>query len=67
MEVNTNLALAIAPLVLLGLGFAAWVVVDIVRSEHVQHLPKWAWVIIAVISIPVGGIVYLLLGRDRAR
>jgi len=67
VEGNTNLALALAPLVVVGLGFVVWVLVDIVRAEHVQHLPKWAWAILTVISIPLGGIVYLLVGRDRGR
>lgn len=56
---------ALAPLLLLLIGFVAWVLVDIARSPSVRHLPKWAWVIISVISIPLGGIIYLLLGRDR--
>lgn len=66
METNT-LAQALVPLVLLAVGFVVWVVVDIVRAESVQYLPKWAWIVISVISIPLGGIVYLLVGRDRGR
>ncbi len=58
---------ALAPLILLAVGFVAWVLVDIIRADSVQHLPKWAWAIISVISIPLGGILYLLLGRDRGR
>jgi hypothetical protein len=65
VEVTTNVGLALAPLLLLALGFVVWVLVDIARAEQVQHLPKWGWAIISVISIPVGGIVYLLMGRDR--
>jgi hypothetical protein len=56
---------ALAPLILLAVGFVVWVLVDIIRAESVQHLPKWAWAVISVVSIPLGGIVYLLLGRDR--
>ena len=67
MEQTGSIGWALAPLVLLALGFVVWVVVDIVRSESVQHLPKWAWVVLSMISIPVGGIVYLLVGRDRDR
>jgi hypothetical protein len=32
--------------------------------NDVRHLPKWLWVVIVIISIPVGGIVYLLAGRQ---
>ncbi len=56
---------ALAPLILLAVGFVIWVLVDIIRAEAVQHLPKWAWAIISIVSIPLGGIVYLLVGRDR--
>jgi uncharacterized membrane protein len=56
---------ALAPILLLALGFVLWVVVDIVRSPSVRYLPKWAWILISCISIPVGGIVYLLVGRQR--
>lgn len=65
MEVTSNIGWALAPLLLLALGFVVWIVLDIVRAERVKHLPKWAWIILAVLSIPVGGIVYLLVGRDR--
>lgn len=58
---------ALAPLILLAVGFVVWVLVDIIRADSVQHLPKWVWAIISVISIPLGGILYLLLGRDRGR
>jgi uncharacterized membrane protein HdeD (DUF308 family) len=56
---------ALAPVLLLAVGFVLWVVIDIVRSPSVRHLPKWAWIVISCISIPVGGLVYLLLGRER--
>lgn len=66
MEATSNIGWALAPLFLLALAFIVWVVLDIVRAENVRHLPKWAWALLAVFSIPVGGIVYLLVGRDRA-
>jgi uncharacterized membrane protein HdeD (DUF308 family) len=56
---------ALAPLVLVAVVFVVWVVVDIVRSPSVRYLPKWAWIVLSMISIPVGGIVYLLVGRER--
>lgn len=58
---------AVAPLLLLALGFVAWVLVDIARACSVQYLPKWAWALVSILSIPLGGIIYLLLGRDRDR
>lgn len=39
--------------------------IDLYRAETVRYLPKWAWAVICVISIPVGGIVYLSMGKAR--
>ena len=57
---------AITPLLVLAAAFVVYLLVDIIRNE-VRYLPKWAWAVICVISIPIGGIVYLLVGRDPAR
>lgn len=64
---DRTLLLALAPLAVLALGFVIWVVVDIARAESVRYLPKWAWIVLSCVSIPLGGIVYLLVGRDRDR
>lgn len=57
---------ALGPLLVVLGAFVIYVLVDISRNE-VRHLPKWAWVLICLISIPLGGIVYILVGRDTAR
>ena len=57
---------AVAPLLVLAAAFVVYCLVDISRNE-VRYLPKWAWAVICVISIPIGAIVYLLVGRDPAR
>jgi hypothetical protein len=53
----------------LAVGLAvAWEVFclrDLARADRVRYLPKWAWAIICLFSIPWGGIVYLIVGRDR--
>ena len=54
---------ALAPVIILALVFVGYCIFDLVTHD-VKHLPKWVWVIIVVISIPLGGIVYLLVGRD---
>jgi hypothetical protein len=53
---------ALAPVVVLLLGWVIWCWWDIARGP-VRHLPKWAWALICVVSIPLGGILYLLFGR----
>jgi predicted ABC-type exoprotein transport system permease subunit len=57
---------ALAPVLVLLVGFVIYCWVDIARHA-VKHLPKWGWAIICAASIPIGGIVYLLIGRDDAR
>jgi len=57
---------ALAPLVLLALAFVGYCWFDLSRHE-VRYLPKWAWALICVVSIPLGGIVYLLVGREHRR
>ena len=42
--------------------------VDLIRADKVRFLPKWAWAILCLgigLTIPFGGILYLLAGRDR--
>ena len=56
---------ALAPLLVLAMGFVVWCWVDISRNE-VRYLPKWLWAVICIVSIPLGGIVYLLVGRQTS-
>jgi hypothetical protein len=57
---------AVAPLIVLGVAFILYCLVDLSRHE-VKYLPKWAWAVLCVVSVPMGGIVYLLVGRDTGR
>lgn len=54
---------ALVPIILVAIAYVAWIVNDILRSD-VKHLPKAAWIAIAVLSIPLGGIIYLLVGKE---
>jgi len=56
---------ALAPVVVVAVGFVVFCWVDLARAREVRYLPKWAWAVICVVSIPLGGIVYLVLGRLR--
>jgi Phospholipase_D-nuclease N-terminal len=53
---------ALGPVIILMVAFVGYCLFDLSRNE-VRHLPKWLWAVIVIISIPVGGIIYLLLGR----
>jgi len=55
--------LMLVPLLIVGVSFALFCVDDIYRHD-VRLLSKRAWIAIVCLSIPVGGIVYLLIGRD---
>jgi Phospholipase_D-nuclease N-terminal len=60
-------AAAFVPLVIVLAAFATYCLVDLVRAEEgaIRYLPRWVWAIICLISIPLGGIVYLIVGRKR--
>ena len=53
---------AIVPLIVVAVAFVAYCLYDLSRSE-VQYLPKWAWALICIFSVPMGGIIYLFVGR----
>lgn len=55
---------AVVPIFILLLAFVVYCWWDISRHQ-VRYLPKWAWAVICGLSIPLGGIVYLLIGRDQ--
>ncbi len=47
----------------LGIGFDVFCLMDIVRAAEVRFLPKWAWALICLVQMPLGGILYLAIGR----
>ena len=49
--------------VALGIGFDAYCLRDIVRATDVRYLRKWAWALICLAQMPLGGILYLTIGR----
>ena len=61
---SNTLLLALIPLAVLSVAWVGYCWYDISRN-NVQHLPKWAWALIVVLSVPVGGIAYLLIGREQ--
>jgi uncharacterized membrane protein YczE len=47
----------------IAVAFAIFCEVDLFRRPEVKYLPRWVWAIICLISIPLGGIIYLVIGR----
>ena len=56
---------ALLPVLVVAVGFAVYCLIDLFRSEEVRYLPRWLWAIICIGSIPLGGVVYLLVGKKR--
>jgi hypothetical protein len=54
---------ALLPLVIFAVALSAYALVDLARAPAVRYLPKWAWAVICVISLPLGPLAYLTLGR----
>jgi hypothetical protein len=49
--------------VVLVAGWIALWVVELGRAEEVRLLPRWAWALLCVFSVPAGAIGYLAVGR----
>jgi hypothetical protein len=49
--------------VALGIGFDAYCLRDIVRAADVRYLRKWVWALVCLAQMPLGGILYLTIGR----
>lgn len=59
---DSTLVAALVPLLVAGALLVGWALVDLRRSR-VRWLPKWAWALVIVASIPMGALVYLVGGR----
>jgi ABC-2 type transport system ATP-binding protein len=44
--------------------FVVFCLVNLARAGRVRHLPKWGWAVLICITIPWGGLAYLIFGRD---
>lgn len=55
----------VVPLILIVCLYLGACFYSIFKSADVKHLPRGAWALICVISVPLGGILYFILGRDK--
>jgi hypothetical protein len=58
-------AVALIPVLVIAVGFVVFCLVDLARARQVRYLPKWAWGLVCLVSVPLGGIIYLTVGRSR--
>jgi Phospholipase_D-nuclease N-terminal len=56
----------IGPFIIIELSLDLVCVLDMLRHGGVRRLPRWAWMVLALLTNPLGGIAYLLFGRERA-
>lgn len=54
------------PVLILTLLLVGWSLIDIARRP-VQHLPKWAWALLVLVAVPLGAVIYLVIGRSRGQ
>ncbi len=64
LAVSSTLIAALAPLVLLAVAFVVYCLRDLLRSS-VEPPARWMWAAFIVLSVPLGGIVWLLVDRSR--
>jgi hypothetical protein len=62
---SVTVILVFAVIVALAVAWEVFCLRDLARADRVRYLPKWGWAIVCLISIPWGGLVYVILGRDR--
>jgi len=53
---------ALVPVIVAVVAWAGYCLFDLARSQ-VRGLPKWAWALVIVASVPLGGVAYLVWGR----
>jgi ABC-2 type transport system ATP-binding protein len=57
-------ALGLAPLIVALAAFEVYCLVEVVRRPT-RTLPRWLWAVICLASVPLGGVLYLVLGRGE--
>lgn len=66
--VNFDAALLVPliPVLALTLLLIGWSLIDI-ALRPVQHLPKWVWALLVLVVVPLGAVIYLVIGRTRGQ
>ncbi|MDI6021956.1 PLD nuclease N-terminal domain-containing protein [Leucobacter sp. UT-8R-CII-1-4] len=62
-QVDDTLLLALIPVAALVFTLVLWALFDIVRRPQTAHLPKAVWALLAILVMPFGAVIYLLIGR----
>jgi hypothetical protein len=62
---NPTTALIAVTVSLAAAVFEGYCLVDLARARVVRYLPREAWALIMLITIPFGGMLYLAYGKVR--
>jgi len=56
-------------LFIVPLAITIYAVIDAIQTENtrVQHLPKVIWIVLILLFTPIGGIAWLVVGRQRGQ
>lgn len=65
MNLDPGLLAAFMPPLILAAALIILCLIDIARKPRVRHFPKLVWVLLVVLLIPLGAVLYLILGRER--
>jgi hypothetical protein len=57
--------LVVGLVVVLAVAWEVYCLHDLARADRVRYLPKWGWALVCLLSIPWGGIIYVIFGRDK--
>ena len=60
---SETLILVLIAVVVLVVAWEVFCLRDLARADRVRYLPKWGWALVCLLSIPWGGIIYLIVGR----
>jgi Phospholipase_D-nuclease N-terminal len=52
-------------LILVLAAFEGYCLVDCARAREVRYFNQWTWALIMLITMPLGGILYLVYGKVR--
>jgi hypothetical protein len=61
---SLTMILIIVLAVMLAVAWEVFCLRDLVRADRARYLPKWAWAVVCLVSIPWGGLIYVIFGRD---
>lgn len=65
MNLDTAMLAPLLPVLALAVLLIGLSLIDIARKPTVRHLPKWVWALIVCLVVPLGAVLYLVLGRAR--